>query len=81
MRCAMQVVPELVERDFGEFELQQDSYYQKVWDADMVSPSIAPAGGESVKQVSGLRASASRVLGCAHIVGLSFGSAYDICHV
>ena len=52
MRCAMQVVPELVERNFGELELQQDSNYQKVWDADSASLSSAPAGGvESVTQV------------------------------
>ena len=52
MRGAMQVVPELVERNFGELELQQDSNYQKVWDADSASLSSAPAGGvESVTQV------------------------------
>ena len=52
MRGAMQVVPELVERNFGELELQQDSNYQKVWDADLASLSSAPAGGvESVTQV------------------------------
>lgn len=51
MRGAMQVVPELVERNFGELELQQDSNYQKVWDADSASLSSAPAGGvESVTQ-------------------------------
>ena len=49
----MQVVPELVERNFGELELQQDSNYQKVWDADLASLSSAPAGGvESVTQAS-----------------------------
>ena len=53
MQCAMQVVPELVERNFGELELQQDSNYQKVWDADSASLSSAPAGGvESVTQVN-----------------------------
>ena len=48
----MQIVPELVERDFGELELQQDSNYQKVWDTDSANLSSAPAGGvESVTQV------------------------------
>ena len=49
---AMQIVEELLERNFGELELKSDSNYQKVWDADVASLSSAPAGGgESVTQV------------------------------
>jgi len=45
-------VPELVERNFGEFELQPDSNYQKVWEADAASLESRPSGGgESVTQV------------------------------
>ncbi len=48
----MQIVEELLERNFGELELKPDSSYQKVWDADAASLSSAPAGGgESVTQV------------------------------
>ena len=50
--CAVQIVPELVERNFGEYELQSDSNYQKVWNADADSLDSAPSGGgESVTQV------------------------------
>lgn len=50
--CAVQIVPELVERNFGEYELQSDSNYQKVWNADADSLDSAPnGGGESVTQV------------------------------
>ena len=48
----MQIVEELLERNFGELELKSDSNYQNVWDADAASLSSAPAGGrESVTQV------------------------------
>ena len=48
-----QVVPELIERNFGEYELQSDSNYQKVWEVDAADLSAAPSGGgESVKQVA-----------------------------
>ena len=47
------MVPELIERNFGDYELQSDSNYQKVWDADSADLAAAPSGGgESVEQVS-----------------------------
>lgn len=49
---AAQVVPELIERNFGEYELQSDSMYQKVWEVDAYDLTAAPHGsGESVEQV------------------------------
>ncbi|EIE26115.1 alpha/beta-hydrolase [Coccomyxa subellipsoidea C-169] len=48
-----QVVPELIERNFGEYELQSDSNYQKVWEVDAADLSAVPSGGgESVEQVA-----------------------------
>ena len=53
----MQVVPELLERNFGAYELQSDDNYAKVWDADARSlHAAAPGGGESVEQVQPLSA-------------------------
>lgn len=47
------MVPELIERNFGDYELQSDSNYQKVWDADSADLAAVPSGGgESVEQVS-----------------------------
>ncbi len=47
----MQVVPELVERNFGDYELQSDANYARVWEADMQDLSARPPGdGESVQQ-------------------------------
>ncbi len=52
---SLEVVPELVERNFGEFELQPDSNYQKVWEADAASLESTPSGGgESVTQVDSI---------------------------
>lgn len=52
MYLAWQVVPELIERNFGEYELQSDSMYQRVWDADAASLAGPSSGGsESVAQV------------------------------
>ena len=48
----LQVVPELIERNFGSFELQSDDNYHKVWAADARSATEAPPGNaESVEQV------------------------------
>ena len=52
LHAAKQVVPELLERNFGAYELQSDVNYAKVWDADARSLQAAPPGGaESVEQV------------------------------
>ena len=49
----MQIVEELLERNFGELELKSDSNYQKVWDADAAQSQLCTGwwGGESVTQV------------------------------
>ena len=78
----MQVVPELVERDFGELELQQDSSYQKVWDADSASLSSAPAGGvESITQARHRDCKPKHLIFsvCALVVEPSSGSAIKSC--
>ncbi len=47
-----QVVPELIERNFGDYELQADFKYNLVWEVDASDVTAAPkAGGESVEQV------------------------------
>ncbi|CAL8470365.1 g9907 [Coccomyxa elongata] len=48
-----QVVPELIERNFGEYELQADNNYNSVWEVDACDVTAAPkGGGESVEQVA-----------------------------
>ncbi len=41
----------LVERDFGEFELLSDAHYEKVWDADPITPTDVPGRAETVYRV------------------------------
>ncbi len=48
----MQVVPELIERSFGSFELQSDANYPTVWEADARgSQEALPGHAESVEHV------------------------------
>ena len=48
----LQVVPELIERNFGSFELQSDANYPTVWAADASSSQDAlPGNAESVEHV------------------------------
>lgn len=65
----MQVVPELVERNFGEYELHSDANYSKVWAADAEDLSAQPPGdGESVQQAGTLPYSCCKFLYLSHVV-------------
>ncbi|MFT5572063.1 MAG: broad specificity phosphatase PhoE [Cryomorphaceae bacterium] len=52
--CAAKVElePLLRERDFGEFELQDQQYYQTVWKNDLQQPEITHHGVEMVNMVT-----------------------------